>query len=35
MAIPRKGAAHIEEKEILRFLSGELKNVSFAAFFDI
>lgn len=35
IVIPRKGAASIDDKEILRFLSNEFKNVDFVAFFDI
>jgi hypothetical protein len=35
ISIPRKGAASIEDKEILRLLSNEIKNVDFVGFFDI
>ncbi len=35
LVMSRKGTASIDDKEILRFLSNEFKNVDFAAFFDI
>ena len=35
ISISQKEQAHIEDKEVLRFLSDELKNTDFAALFDI